>query len=353
MKDLQRIIDGISVPVMVLGVDLRIVLFNRAARASFAEFETGDGLDRLARLDAEDFARMAETLRQRGEAVITIATEETFQREFLVSIRTVENLSGSDGPVLTLTFEDQTPLRMAKSMRSDFVANVSHEIRSPLTAISGFVETLQEVGTDDAEAGRLFLGLMEKEVDRMTNLVSDLLSLSKVEAKENRAPKKPVDLNQVIGQAAESVTQLARQRGKRLACEVAPGLPVVFGKRDDLARALINLLENALNYSREGSTVTIGGRPAPSENPLGREAVLIAIRDEGEGIPPKEIPRLTERFYRVDKSRSRNVGGTGLGLAIVKHILVRHRGVLTIESVLKEGSVFTAYLPVAASQRKS
>lgn len=351
MENQQKVINGISVPVLVLGSDLRIAMANKAAFSSFSEMKTGMGIECLGEIDREIDHELRQTLEQRGSMTIKIITEETFQREFLVSVNTVTDLWDAPEPVLVLTLEDQTPLRVAKSMRSDFVANVSHEIRSPLTAISGFVETLQDDDSGDPGTSKLFLGLMEKEVVRMTNLVTDLLSLSKVEAKESRAPKNPQDLNQLIHQAVESVTQLAHKRAKHLACEVSPNLPLILGKRDDLARAMINLLENAINYSRENGTVTIKAEPAPADNPLGTEAVFIAIKDEGEGIAASEIPRLTERFYRVDKSRSRNIGGTGLGLAIVKHILVRHRGTLTIESTLGEGSTFTIYLPIAAAQK--
>ncbi|WP_299851777.1 ATP-binding protein [uncultured Roseovarius sp.] len=352
MKNQQKVLNGISVPVMLLDNELRIALANNAAFASFPSLQTGESLGKLGELDRDIETLLQTTLARRGATSLTIVTNETFQREFLISVKTVTDLEQFAAPTLVLTFEDQTPLRIAKSMRSDFVANVSHEIRSPLTAISGFVETLQGDGKDDPEAGKLFLGLMEKEVARMTNLVSDLLSLSKVEAKESRAPKKPLNLNQTIHQAVESVTALARKRGKHLDCKVVPDLPTVLGKRDDLARALINLLENAINYSREGSTITVTAQAAPNGNPLNMPAVFVSVRDQGEGIPAREIPRLTERFYRIDKSRSRNVGGTGLGLAIVKHILVRHRGVLTINSTLGTGSTFTAYLPVAAPQQK-
>ncbi len=351
MKNQQKVIDGISVPVMVLDNGLKIALANKAAFSCFPELETGAGLERLGDIDLDIDTLLQGTLAKKGTASITIVTDETFQREFLVSIKTVVDLQHFPEPTLIVTFEDQTPLRVAKSMRSDFVANVSHEIRSPLTAISGFVETLQGDAKDDPEASALFLGLMEKEVERMTNLVSDLLSLSKVEAKERRAPKNPLDLNQTVHQAIESVATLAKKRGKYLQCRVEPDLPSVLGKRDDLARALINLLENAINYSRENGEITITAKSVSPQNPLGVNAVSIAVQDQGEGIPASEIPRLTERFYRVDKSRSRNVGGTGLGLAIVKHILVRHRGVLTIESTIGKGSTFTAYLPIAAVQK--
>ncbi len=353
MQNPKPVLDGISVPVVMLDADLRATVANAIAFERFPELEIGKGLDRLWGQDHDIERMLRQTLERRVKASVSVVTDETFQREYLLSINPLpdEVMSGARG--LLLTFEDQTPLRIAKSMRSDFVANVSHEIRSPLTAISGFVETLQENASDDPEAARLFLSLMDKEVARMKNLVADLLSLSKVEAKQDRAPKKPLDLEQTIHEAIEAVTSLAKKRGKQLNVDIAPDLPPVRGKRDDLVRALINLIENAINYSHEDSTITVIARHAHLPNPLKTEAVFVSIRDQGDGIAAAEIPRLTERFYRVDKSRSRNVGGTGLGLAIVKHILMRHRGVLTIESTVGRGSSFTAYLPVAATQQKT
>ena len=353
MKNQNKLIDGITVPVLVLDKGLRVSVANRAALSMFSTLEVGESFPKVAPVERDVEQLLRDTLDAGDSASLTIVTDETFAREFRVSVETVNDFNDNPEPVLILTFEDQTPLRVAKSMRSDFVANVSHEIRSPLTAISGFVETLQDDGGNDPEAGKLFLNLMEKEVVRMTNLVTDLLSLSKVEAKENRAPKKSLNLNQTIDQALESVAALAKKRGKRFTCDIQPDLPAILGKRDDLARALINLMENAINYSRENGVITVAAGPAGDGNPLGSDAVFVSVIDEGDGIPEKEIPRLTERFYRVDKSRSRNVGGTGLGLAIVKHILVRHRGALTIESTLGQGSTFTAFLPVAAPQQKN
>ena len=353
MKQYKFLLDGISVPAMILNSDLQLVLSNSAAYNNLSEIEIGSVPATLCLANREIIISLNETLASRGTMEFTIVTSETFQREFFVSVKTISDPEHAPEPALLLTFVDQTPLRVAKSMRSDFVANVSHEIRSPLTAISGFVETLQGDAQNDPEARKLFLRMMEKEVTRMTNLVSDLLSLSKVEAKENRAPKNPANLEQVIRQSVESVTTLARKRGKQLEYKIDPNLPDVMGKPDHLSRALINLMENAINYGRDNSTVSLRAEPAPKTNPLGVDAVMVAVQDEGEGIPAKEIPRLTERFYRVDKSRSRNVGGTGLGLAIVKHILVRHRGVLNIESTLGKGSTFSAFLPVGRTTEET
>ena len=231
-------------------------------------------------------------------------------------------------------------------MRSDFVANVSHEIRSPLTAITGFIETLQNTAQDDPQAQAHFLELMAKEAGRMGHLVTDLLSLSQVEVKQRRRPKKTVDPDLIITQALAATRQLADRRGMTLVYQAPDTLPGHPGQHDDLVRVFVNLLENAINYGREGSKIQITARVEGRANPLKQDAISISVKDQGEGIPAAEIPRLTERFYRVDKSRSRNVGGTGLGLAIVKHVLVRHRGKLVIESEVGQGSTFSVYLPL-------
>jgi len=346
MQDIQVILDGVKAPVVVLNTELCVVTANRTAKQWFPDLAEGLPAEKAVSKKPGFLRLLRKTLETSHETSMSIQSENGFRREFLVTVRAVRGKEDTPTPNLVLTFEDRSSLKDAKLMRSDFVANVSHEIRSPLTAISGFVETLQGSASDDAEARDMFLKLMAKEAARMTNLVTDLLSLSQVEVKERRKPKKTVDLNMILDQATEAVTSIAQKRGKTVDIQRANILPDILGKHDDLVRLFINLLENAINYSGADSTVTLSAIVAPKTNPLSRSAVCIAIRDQSEGIPAAEIPRLTERFYRVDKSRSRNVGGTGLGLAIVKHILVRHRGRLEIESMLGEGSTFNVYLPI-------
>ncbi|MCI2400326.1 ATP-binding protein [Aliiroseovarius subalbicans] len=294
---------------------------------------------------------LQKTLETGAETTTSLSIKAGFGTVFQMSIRRVPVVDRPDGIALVLTFEDRSSLLDVKAMRSDFVANVSHEIRSPLTAISGFVETLLGPARDDPAAQERFLQLMDKEVARMTNLVSDLLSLSRVEVKERRAPKKTVDPNQIILQAEEIAEAFARKHGKTLVVTTNGVLPEILGNHDDLVRVLINLFENAVTYSREGGEIRMSADVDCGDNPLNKTAIRISVCDQGEGIPAAEIPRLTERFYRVDKSRSRSVGGTGLGLAIVKHILLRHRGKLEIESTLGEGSEFRIYLPIAETSK--
>ncbi|MCF6233366.1 MAG: ATP-binding protein [Rhodobacteraceae bacterium] len=274
-----------------------------------------------------------------------------YRSDYNITIKNIGAIDGVESPVLLMTFEDRSLSNDLKAMRIGFVANVSHEIRSPLTAISGFVETLQGPAIEDVAVRERFLGLMAKEVTRMTNLVSDLLSLSQVEAKKRRDLKNKVEMRPVIEQAVEATLPVAEKWNKTLTVEINGILPAIMGRQDDLLRVLINLLENAIHYSRQNGHIHMVACVDHGENPLGCDAISVSIKDDGEGIAAKEIPFLTQRFYRVDKSRSRNMGGTGLGLAIVKHILVRHRGELVIESTVGQGSTFTIYLPLALDEK--
>jgi len=281
-----------------------------------------------------------------GTKMLALTTKSPRGYDLYLTISRAKTDSGTDRHLVLVTIEDRSPLRDAKAMRSDFVANVSHEIRSPLTAISGFVETLQGPASEDEAARKHFLSLMEKEAARMKNLVADLLSLSQVEVKENRDIKKTVDPEQVLAAAIQSVSPLAIQRGKTLKLEIQGPLSKIPGHYDNLLRVLINLLENGVNYSRDNGVVRLTASLQAPNSHFPKPSLKLCVIDEGEGIPAMEIPRLTERFYRVDKSRSRAVGGTGLGLAIVKHILFRHRGTLVIESEQGKGSTFSVYLPL-------
>lgn len=343
---MNNLLDAIAVPVIVLNRELNVVATNRAARQTFTSLRVGDAADRAISRKPGFRRMLLKSLEDSIETSSKIKLKHGFGQEFLATIKPFDPRSGDHSRLLMLTFEDRSPLKDVKAMRSDFVANVSHEIRSPLMAISGFVETLQGAARDDPEAQAHFMRLMSNEVERMTNLVADLLSLSQLQVKQRRAPWKIVDPNRFIVQAVMAVSHLAHKRGKPVETRIDDTLPELPGQHDDLVRVLINLLENAVNYSCEGSSIRLTASVAGDENPLHKPALRIAVQDQGEGIPAADIPRLTERFYRVDKSRSRNIGGTGLGLAIVKHILVRHRGKLVIDSVAGQGSTFAVYLPL-------
>ena len=233
----------------------------------------------------------------------------------------------------------------AGAQRRDFVANVSHELRTPLTALLGFIETLQGAAKNDPEAQARFLSIMEREASRMNRLVQDLLSLNRVETEKRVRPSETIDLSKQVRGATHALEQLCKESGVTLACVGLESPAHVLGDADQLSQVATNLLENAIKYSGEGSTVTVSIERDDDNAMLRQPAVILSVQDTGDGIDPVHIPRLTERFYRVDTHRSREQGGTGLGLAIVKHIVDRHRGRLRIESALGEGSTFRVVLP--------
>ena len=237
---------------------------------------------------------------------------------------------------------DQSARQAAERMRVDFVANASHELRTPLAGILGFIETLKDgdAGSDPPTRER-FLAIMEGEARRMQRLIDDLISLSRIEADKFRLPDQIVDLADLVSETAVVVRDNGKDRGRDLV--LGPGLDhaLVRGDEAQLSQLLHNLVSNAMKYGRPGTPVTVSIR-ADSAN-----TVRLSVTDEGEGIAPEHLPRLTERFYRVDSSRSRAIGGTGLGLAIVKHIVERHRGRLQIDSVPGKGTTVSVVLPVA------
>ena len=246
-------------------------------------------------------------------------------------------------------------------MRADFIANASHELRTPLSSLLGFIETLRGPARDDLEAHERFLSIMHDQASRMARLVNDLLSLSRIELDEHMPPAGRVDVLDRLDGVIAALELKAASRGIRLKLEGPDSLPAVVGDDDQLTQVFQNLVSNAIKYTRENTDVTVsvsiadgavvgivGTAPMPGRGGRGNPMVAVAVRDQGEGIARTHLPRLTERFYRVDAARSRAMGGTGLGLAIVKHIVNRHRGRLTIESAVGVGSTFTVYLPVAA-----
>jgi two-component system, OmpR family, phosphate regulon sensor histidine kinase PhoR len=249
--------------------------------------------------------------------------------------------------LVLIAFRDLTPLRRVEEMRADFVANASHELRTPLASLSGFIDTLQGPARDDPEARERFLAIMKGQAERMARLIDDLLSLSRVELNAHVRPSTNVDLVAIVRQVADALQMLARDREVSVNLLVSAEPMRVLGDRDELTRVFENLVENGLKYGASGKRLDISvGR---TELPTGSGEAVIQIRDYGPGIPAEHLPRLTERFYRVDVGQSRAEGGTGLGLALVKHVLNRHRGRLVIESEPGQGASFTVRLPLASA----
>ncbi|MCA3553992.1 ATP-binding protein [Aestuariivirga sp.] len=278
---------------------------------------------------------VAETTSGAGSASVDYEIRVPVPRAFRAHISC---LGAGKGALITL--RDLTREQQIERMRADFVANASHELRTPLTALSGFLETIQGPARTDPRAQDKFLGLMKSQSERMRRLIDDLLSLSRIEMNEHVRPSGEVDLNRVAAHVRDVFSGMARE----LECELklaSDGPAVVTGSRDELVQVLQNLAENALKYGSTGKLVEIIVRSDAGW-------ADVSVRDYGPGIAEQHIPRLTERFYRVNAQDSRSRGGTGLGLAIVKHIVNRHRGRLVIASELGKGSTFTMRLPVKA-----
>ncbi len=246
---------------------------------------------------------------------------------------------------LVLSLHDISHREAAEAQRREFVANVSHELRSPLTVLAGFIETLQGSAAQDPAARQEFLSIMAREAERMTGLVSDLLSLSRVEGAEKIRPRTPVAIDMVLRATLAALRPQIESAGIEVTLTLPEDLPEVPGDYDQLVQVYHNLLENALKYGANGGRIKIAASTVPAVPGFEGPVLRIDVTDYGEGIDPIHIPRLTERFYRIDRARSRDQGGTGLGLAIVKHILNRHRGRLCIRSAPGEGATFSTLLP--------
>ena len=265
----------------------------------------------------------------------------------------IADLKRLDGERVLIALKDASAEHRLERLRSDFIANVSHELKTPIATLMGFIETLRGPAKGDLDAHERFLGIMQEQAGRMSRLVADLLSLSRIELNEHARPSGGVELTEIVGRVASALSLRAAERNMRI--ELPTGsMGRAVGDADELIQVFQNLIDNAIKYGRPGTPVTVSAmriadpvevRAHLSGLRRAKAMIAVAVADHGEGIAREHIPRLTERFYRVDAARSRDLGGTGLGLAIVKHIVNRHRGSLEIESVPGEGSVFTVYLP--------
>jgi two-component system, OmpR family, phosphate regulon sensor histidine kinase PhoR len=351
---IEAVLAGLPDPVVALDRQGDVVALNARASAVAPALRRGEpvslGLRVPEVLDAIRRARASGTS-QRAEFFERVPVDRWY--EAMVTPLAAAGAAAPPGLVL-LALHDLTPLRRVEEMRADFVANASHELRTPLAALSGFIDTLQGPAREDPAARERFLAIMQVQANRMARLIDDLLSLSRIELNAHLRPDKQVDLVAIVRQVADSLQTLARDREVEVATAGPPGPAgplIVLGDRDELVRVFENLVENALKYAASGKRVDI--KLALGEGPGGRKEARVTVRDHGPGIAPEHLPRLTERFYRVDVSESRAQGGTGLGLALVKHILNRHGGRLTIESTLGQGATFTAHLPLADAERTS
>jgi len=335
-----------QIPDPVILVDQRAVVIeaNRAAYDLLAGLKTGQPLSFALR--SPDVLDGIQEVLDKGEPRKVeyserIPTERTFEVHIGPLRADVPDAEVRAGVVLF--FRDLTSARRLEAMRADFVANASHELRTPLASLLGFIETLQGPARNDVGARDRFLDIMKGQAQRMKRLIDDLLSLSRIEMRAHLSPTQTVDLATIASQMVETLSPLAKERGVVIRASLPDRPALVLGDRDELLRVAENLIENAVKYGESGGKVDV--EVARTEGPVPR--IAFSVQDYGPGIAPGHLPRLTERFYRVDVAQSRDKGGTGLGLAIVKHIVNRHRGRLDIASEPGQGARFVVTFPEA------
>jgi len=336
--EIDSLIAAIPMPLIIVGSDERIEAVNDPAAELFGRLGMGRHYSLQMRQPA--VAELIENcLRHNTPGTDRFRrVEGQGEQIFRITASPVQSR-------VVLAFEDLSQSEAANQMRRDFVANVSHELKTPLTALIGFIETLRGPAREDAPARERFLGIMERETARMNRLVSDLLSLSRVEAVAMQRPSNTVDLGQILQSVTNTLKPITEEGGMALNLVIDCEDTTVPGDADQLTQVFTNLVENALKYGAAGKEIDVTLTRLPHMAALRGNALRVDVRDYGDGINPLHIPRLTERFYRADSHRSREMGGTGLGLAIAKHIVARHRGRLQIESELGEGACFSVFLP--------
>jgi two-component system phosphate regulon sensor histidine kinase PhoR len=341
----DAVVSGMPDPVVLLDHDSRVLSFNAGAAALAPALRRGEPASIALRMPelVEAIRTAVATGKPQRIEFSTRVPSARWSEAFVAPVAFVDQQGGAG--IVIITVHDLTPIRQVEEMRADFVANVSHELRTPLAALTGFIDTLQGPAREDPQARNRFLDIMQAQAWRMARLIDDLLSLSRIELRAHQRPEALVDLVPIVRQVIDGLQTLSRDRGVAIAVE-APAEPlIVLGDRDELIRLFENLVENGLKYGASGKRLEIAlDRAAGSD---GQPEARVCVRDHGPGIAAEHLPRLTERFYRVDVGESRAQGGTGLGLALVKHILNRHRGRLSIESEPGQGAAFTVRLPVA------
>ena len=348
--ELERALDALPEPLLLLDAERKIVRANRAAEALLDGKVIGRHIAASLR-NPQLIEAVEQTLEGAGGRDIEFTLQAPVERTFAARVEPLPE-PREGGAAVLLALVDFTAVRRTDQMRADFVANASHEIRTPLATLMGFIETLQGSARNDTAARERFLAIMDQHSKRMARLVEDLLSLSRIEMNEHTPPTEAVLLPSLLANVHNTLAWQAEKRGVTVAIDAEDGLPPVIGDGDELTQVFLNLVDNAIKYGNAEETVTIEARQVAEVQTAGwmagkDGAVSVSITDRGAGIPREHLPRLTERFYRVDKARSRELGGTGLGLAIVKHIVNRHRGALAIDSTPGEGSTFTVYLQPA------
>ena len=331
---------ALPAPVALIGADTQVVVVNAAAQELFGPPGADGRL--ISFIRSPDLLEMVEAVLTDGEPrelAFTHLRTRT-ERPILARIRAL-----APGGRALIQFEDQSEARRLAAMRETFIADASHELKTPLASIIGFIETLQGPAKDDAKARDRFLDIMANQAERMRRLIEDLMSLNRIELRAHNRPSGSVDLGALAHESAAALTPVAEAAGATISVTAPEEGAAIPGDRDQIAQLIFILIDNAVKYGGKGATVEVSIATPQPEWP-GMTGLTVA--DDGPGLAREHIPRLTERFYRVDAARSRAVGGTGLGLAIAKHILQRHRGELSVKSKPGEGAAFTIWLPDGA-----
>jgi len=335
----ERLAAAVPDPLIVFDRRGVVVHANAPAQIAFAGIQPG--IDLQLRFRAPEMQAVIKQVLEGGSPeTIDYAERLPIERLFRITGRPV----GEGSALNVVIFRDQSEARRIDRMRADFIANASHELRTPLATISGFIETLRGPARDDPAARERFLGIMHSQTLRMARLIDDLLSLSRIEMTPFVGTGETVDLKTVVGSVIDALNPLATELGVTIRTDFTADAVMVPGSRDQLFQVFENLIENGCKYGQSGGRVDISLAIA---SPGGKREAEVTVRDYGPGIAEEHIPRVTERFYRVDAEASRTQKGTGLGLSIVKHILTRHHGRLTIRSTVGEGAAFTVHLPLS------
>ncbi len=336
----MRAFDVLPLPVLIVDTNAYILAANKAALADFGRVENGVLL--FLRFRAPEMRTSFQFVMEQGRATHFEMHERVpLERWMRVDICPVQEPDGKS-PKYLVMFRDISESRKLDRMRADFVANASHELRTPLASMSGFIDTLRGPAKDDTKARERFLAIMQEQANRMSRLIDDLLSLSRLEMRSMSDDAAAIDLVAVTSEVIDSMQPVAADSGVEIERRFAKGPFQIRGMRDELVQVIENLVENACKYGKSGKKIII--EISRSRNDDGTE-IMLSVRDFGAGIEPEHLPRLTERFYRANSLSASTQKGTGLGLAIVKHIVTRHRGRLSISSKPGKGSTFAIYLP--------
>ena len=342
--DVVAILDALPDPALILDEGARLVHGNTLAREVLGTLRVGEHISSTTR-DPELAAAFAAALQSGRREVFELTVRRPVERRLEGAVtRLAKGPRERLAPAILVVLQDISERDALARMRMEFVANASHELRTPLAAVSGFIETLRGSAKDDPAARERFLGIMAEQALRMTRLIDDLLLLSRVEMRAHLEPTATADLNMVAAEAVRLLSPLAAEDATALVCEPLAGGADVRGEHDELIQAVQNLVQNAIKYGRPGGTIRV--RITRGTSGRRREAeIRLSVIDDGPGIAAEHVPRLTERFYRVNTAASREKGGTGLGLAIVKHIVTRHHGSIEIASKVGQGTTFTLAFP--------